>query len=384
VATVDQLALPQLGYNQRLDRSEITRLVESATLAPSGGNSQPWQWLHHEGRLFVFSDPSRGSFLDIKCAGTHVALGAAAENLILEAHAMGLHVQMHPLLDSGVPSLVAAFTFARDDSALPHSEPHQCDHLVRFIPRRMTNRTLGQRQPIDATQLQALAQITRTVPGAQLSFLTADCELAEFAAVTAAVDRLRLLHPRGHHDFVREIRWTPEEARATRDGIDLDTIDLTATQRAGLSVGRSWPVVANLKQWNAGGAFEHLTRDAIDAASCVGLLTMPTWSSRCFFNGGRALQRFWLTATQQGIAVQPVGSVTFLFAVAELRDLRQRFVALFPMVAEQGGEILPLRLAIAPEPAAAALRRPVEEVLTFHDHRPAHNRTRQPVKHLEK
>jgi ThiF family len=46
VAAVDQLVLPDLGYDQRVDRSEITRLVESAILAPSGGNSQPWQWLH--------------------------------------------------------------------------------------------------------------------------------------------------------------------------------------------------------------------------------------------------------------------------------------------------------------------------------------------------
>ncbi|HTQ18335.1 Rv1355c family protein [Mycobacterium sp.] len=394
VAAVGRLVLPPLGHAQRLDRAEITRLVGSATLAPSGGNAQPWQWLHHEGRLFVFSDPSRGAFLDIKSTATQLALGAAGENLVLQAHAMGLHVHLHPLLDSGVRSLVAAFTFARDDGVLPHREPHQCDHLAGFIGHRMTNRTLGPRQPIGAPQLRTFQEITRTVPGAQLSFLTSESELAEFAAISAAVERLRLLHRRGHDDFVREVRWTPEETRATGDGIDLATIDLTATQRAGLSVARSWPVVANLKRWRGGGAFEQLTHDAIDAASCVGLLTMPTWSSRCFFDGGRALQRFWLTATEQGIAVQPVSPATFLFArlvhaegagldrdaVAELRELRGRFVALFPIVAEQHGEILLLRLAIAAEPATRALRRPLDEVLTFHDDPPPH---KPPAKPLE-
>jgi molybdopterin/thiamine biosynthesis adenylyltransferase/nitroreductase len=392
MAAVAQLGLPRLGDAHRLERSQINRLVESAILAPSAGNSQPWQWMYHEGRLFAFSDPSRGGFLDIHSTATHVAIGAAAENLVLAAHAMGLHVQVHALVDSGVPDLVAAFTFGRSTTVLPHREPNECDHLVRFIPRRVTNRTLGPRQPIDAARLLRLAQITRTVPGAQLTFLTSQPELGEFAAIAAAVERLRLLHPRGHHDFVHEIRWSSDEARVTGDGIDLATIDLTATQRAGLSVARSWPVVASLKRWGGGGAFERLTRDAVDAASCVVLLTMPTWSGRSFFEGGRALQRFWLTATEQGIAVQPVGAATYLFArllqaegaevdeaaVTELRDLRRRFEKLFPIVADQRGEVLLLRLAIAPEPATAAMRRPVEKVLTFTSdhttHPPVHQR----------
>ena len=138
-----------------------------------------------------------------------------------------------------------------------------------------------------------------------------------------------------------------------------------------------------MKKWGGGGAFEQLTRKSIDAASCVALLTMPTWSVRSFFDGGRAMQRFWLTATQQGIAVQPVASATFLFArlvhaegagldraaVEELRALRQRFAALFPVVAQQRGEILLLRLAIAAEPQTTALRRPVDQVLAFSDDR---------------
>lgn len=138
-----------------------------------------------------------------------------------------------------------------------------------------------------------------------------------------------------------------------------------------------------MKHWDGGGAFERLTRKTIDAASCVALLTMPTWCSQSFFEGGRALQRFWLTATQLGVAVQPVASSTFLFArllhaggagldpaaAEELHALRRRFEALFPVVAHQRGEVLLVRLAIAAAPQALARRRPVGEVLTFVDDR---------------
>ena len=379
-AEVRRCALTPVPTSQRLDSGVITRLVEAATLAPSGGNSQPWQWLYDSGRLFLFRDPSRSSFLDIASTGSYVALGAAAENLVLKAHAVGLAVELHPLLATD-HRLVAAFTFAADTTELPAAEEHLCDHLVDAIDVRMTNRTLGPRRPIAQDQVCRLERMTRSLPGAQLSMVTSAGQLDELSSILGAVERLRLCNSSGHHDFVNEIRWTEQEARATNDGIDLATIDLTATERAGLSVARDWPVVAAMKKWGGGGAFEQLTRKSIDAASCVGLLTMPTWSGRAFFDGGRALQRVWLSATLQGISMQPVASATFMFArllhaegagldddaAAELQSLRERFVALFPTVSDQRGEILLMRMSLAAEAQTRALRRPVTDVLTFQD-----------------
>lgn len=380
-ATIQRIALPGVTAPLQLDRGQVRTLVEAATRAPSGGNAQPWQWRYRAGRLYLFFDPSRRSFLDFESTASYVALGAATENLILQAHALQLHVQLQPLIAKEHP-LVAVFTFARDTQALPECEAHLCDDLVTAIPLRITNRMLGARQPIAPHALQHLQQMTQTVAGAQLTLLTSEEALAELAVIAAAVERLRLLNRHGHRDFVHEIRWTPSEARATGDGIDLATIDLTPTERAGLSVARSWPVVAAVKHWGGGGAFEQLMHKTIAAASCIGLLTMPTYSGRSFFDGGRALQRFWLAATQHGLAVQPVAPATFLFArllrgagagldeaaIEELQELRRCFVALFPLVAEQRGEIMLVRLAIAAEPKAVALRRPLEQVLTHDDY----------------
>jgi molybdopterin/thiamine biosynthesis adenylyltransferase/nitroreductase len=386
VAAVQELGLPEVPSAQRLDCSQVIRLVEAATSAPSGGNTQPWQWLHQDGRLYLFRDPSRGSFLDVASTASYLALGAAAENLILQAHALGLHVRLQPVI-AGEHPLVAAFTFAWDPHDLPGREPQHCAHLAGAIPLRATTRTLGPRASIDPAKLHELQQTTQTVPGARLALLTSESDLDDLASIAAAAERLRLLNPAGHRDFVGELRWTPTEARATRDGIDLATVDLSQSERAGLSVARSWQVVAAVKQWGGGRAFEQLTRKTVDAASCVALLTMPTWSARAFFDGGRAMQRFWLAATQLGIAVQPVSSATFLFArllhaegagldpatIGELQELRRRFVALFPTVVDQRGELLLLRLAVAERPQTLALRRPVEQVLTFGDD-PMHRR----------
>lgn len=201
--------------------------------------------------------------------------------------------------------------------------------------------------------------------------------------MAGATERIRMLTAASHADFVGEIRWTPDEARLTRDGIDLATVDLTATERAGLSVLRSWPVAAAVRQWGGGAALEQPMRRSIESASSIALLTMPTARLEDFFMAGRAMQRCWLTATRLRIAVQPLATPPFLFALAghakgtgldprdaaEVTALHERFVELFPVAAERRA-VLPLRLAVAdspPSPPVAALRRSVRDVLVLDD-----------------
>jgi len=44
----------------------------------------------------------------------------------------------------------------------------------------------------------------------------------------------------------------------------------------------------------------------LGGAAAVGLLAMPEPRALDYFNGGRALQRMWLTATEHEIAVHPM------------------------------------------------------------------------------
>jgi hypothetical protein len=118
---------------------------------------------------------------------------------------------------------------------------------------------------------------------------------------------------------------------------------------------------------------EKMSRKAVAASSAVGLITMPSASSRDFFLGGRALQRAWLTATEKGIAFQPMSSLPYLFArlvrgggegipeqqAEELRKLRLRYESVFELGPESS-EILLFRLAYADAASARALRRSVE------------------------
>jgi hypothetical protein len=355
------------------------KLVTAATLAPSGGNSQPWKWLHYGSFLCLFLDESRtGAFLDFRNAASYISLGTATENLVLAAHREGLEVSLETFPAKGEGKLAVIFRFAAVTGAPDREyEPHDMDYLEAALETRFTNRQIHTPQNLlEPSLLEALEQTVSSVKGAALHFIQRASGLEQAAEIIAKADRIRLLNQTAHHDFVNEIRWTPEEALAQKDGIDLATIDLTPSEKSGLEIARSWDAVMYLKKWKGGGAFEKLGRKNVAAASALGVVTIDGFTPRHLCNAGRAVQRMWLKAHQLGLSLQPMTAATFLFARlehgngeeldnedrAELSRLRQQFVRLFALERERHDVFL-FRLFRGDTPEVKSLRRPLEDVL---------------------
>jgi hypothetical protein len=318
-----------------LERDQVGRLVAAAIAAPSGGNCQPWKWLYREGVLSLFHDPARSrSLLDFQGAGAMLSLGAAAENLILAAHHEGLAVELRSLAEGGHPEWVAAFRFYHRPNA--SRAPREWDDLSAMIGVRHTNRKLAPRRTLRPEDLRAMDEAVRSIPGAELQILEAEQELEEVGRLLGAGDRLRLLDRRLNREMMGEVRWSPEEARATRDGIAIGTMELKPLDRAGLKVCRDWPTLELIREWGVGSGLERMAVRSIASAGAVGLVTLPRARPADYFQGGRAVQRAWLTASRRQIAFQPMTALPYLFArlvrgggegldattLAELRPLR--------------------------------------------------------------
>ncbi|WP_437671655.1 Rv1355c family protein [Sorangium sp. So ce131] len=379
VARLDpaSLALPAGGAAGavELDRGRLSRLVEAGIAAPSGGNCQPWFWVYEGRRLGLFHDRARSeSLADFQGAGGVAALGAAAENVVLAAHQEGLHVRVSPFPRDGDEALSATFEFF--DTPVSGAEAHAADGLWDAVGLRHTNRRRCARAMLAEEHAAALDAAVRSVPGARLALLDAPAQLDEIAALIGAGDRIRLLAKGTHADMMKELRWTEEEARATRDGLFVRALELSPTDLAGLRICRDFRAMELVRRWGGGRRLEEAAEKAIAGAMAVGLITMPRTGLTDYFQGGRALQRAWLTATQRGIAVYPMATLPYMFArlirgggdgmdpetVEVARRLRERYVRLFD-VTDATGEILLFRLALAGEVSTRSLRRPLEDVL---------------------
>ncbi|MBI3521155.1 MAG: Rv1355c family protein [Bacteroidetes bacterium] len=310
--------MPDLDGQLLVDEKSIKELISSACMAPSGANIQSWQWVHYGKSIYLFRDDVyTAGLLDCKNTTSINGLGAASENLVLKAHEMKLEVITEVLPNLTEKSkLIAIFRFFEKSNTLyaDRFEPHVCDELVSIIPLRMTNRNIVERKKISIERLTPLRKLAQTIEGADLILIDDEKLMYEIGEVTAKVDRMRIMHKGGHDDFHGEVRWNEEHVNEMLNGVDLlGTVDLTPTELAGWTVVKNWNVVNHLNEWKLGTGLEKIQRKNVASASALGLLTIPRFTNNDFFMAGRALERVWLAANKDNIAVHPASLSTLIF-----------------------------------------------------------------------
>ena len=355
-----------------LDRATVRWLLAQGTLAPSAHNAQPWRFRFAGDRLQCWHDPARDlPSLDFQHGATWLAFGALCENIALAARSIGWAATATLFPDAGNPRLVAALSFA---SCAPETDP-----LFPAVVTRVTNRRRGSRAPLSESSSRALEQATADASaGARLQLVHERPALDELGALMGACDRICLLNPAIHHDAMHGYRWTPEKVLEHRDGLDVATMEMTASDRAGLLLLQQWRVPECLAQIGGGRALEDVAVQTVASASAVGLVTVPGTDGAAYFQAGRAVQRLWLTATTHALALHPMTGLPYLFARLErgggeglapheqrqLAQLRDRYRRLFDTSTDRAEAFL-FRLSLAEAPTARSLRRPLDDLLVF-------------------
>ncbi len=340
-------------------------MAHAATLAPSGGNAQPWRLKTGPRQLTIELDRQRTSTMDVRSRGSYVAIGAAVFNARTAAAAVGRlgPVALFPA-DAG-PDAVASLVLGDGTDA----------ELAAFYPdvlRREANRRRGVPEPLDLSLAAQLADAV-AAEGGHLRLVTDHHQLTECSDILGDSERIRFLTAHLHREMIGELRWPGDDVRT---GIDLRTLELSPPEVAVLGVARRGDVMDLLRDWDAGQALGDNARGAVRASSALAVVTVPNASPTAYVQGGAAVERLWITAQQAELGVQPVSPV-FVFAVQDadfdtlggerwgddLRTLSQRFrrtLALAPTDAIA----LVLRLSHVPPASVRSQRLPLDEVLT--------------------
>lgn len=374
ISAISALPRPQDGGGFALAPDMARRLVTDAVQAPSGGNCQPWKWLSHTDQLYLFEDRSRAyTPFDPDCMGGFVGLGAAAENLILSAHAAGLQVVCDVFPSKEIPELVATFRFHCNPHAI--AERSWCDELYSMVGVRRTNRKVCPRRPLKPGDLDALTTAARSIPDTEVHWLLRDEDLDECGRLLGIGDRLLFLTESLNRFLVNEIRWTRQEAEATHDGICLESLELSPADRAGLQLCRDWAALDLVRRIGGGHGLEKASGKAIAGASAVGLITMPRRTAAAYFWGGRAVERVWLTAAQRQLALHPMTGLAYMLSLRSgsdldrdtektLHQLSRRYNKLFSL-SDGRALVFLFRVSYAEETTQRSLRRPLDDVLVI-------------------
>jgi len=279
-------------------------LLEAAIRAPSGDNCQPWRFEVQGDTVKVYNLPGRDtSLFNFRQRASYVAHGALLENLVLAASANGYSTDVALFPDASEPDLIAAVSFK---PATVQASP-----LYDVIPARCTNRRRYDSSTLSGHERTALMAAAAGREGRLLLTGSAE-EKAFLAGIVALNDRLVFENENLHAFLFDHIRWNDHQARETRDGLDIKTLDLAPPDSVAFPLLKSWPLV---KFFNAFGMSRIVAGNARKLAlssSALGLVMVPGSGATDFINAGRLMERVWLEATRIGLSFQLMTGITFL------------------------------------------------------------------------
>jgi hypothetical protein len=244
------------------------------------------------------------------------------------------------------------------------------------IGSRVTNRNTGERKLLDKEDKLALESLAEFIPGAKLQLYEEISQLAEFANELTNAERIRILNPRGHFDtFIREIRFNRLQTEATSDGMDIETLNMSKSEKAGLQIASDPVAIEFLNKLQKGTGFKKISHKPIMTSSCIGVLSMDGNDAYHFLQGGRATEIVWLEANRRGISLQPVSAAIFLlsrylhgnksdfnhFEQSELNGINKNLNRLMDLPHGRYPVFI-FRLFYADQPKERALRRPLKKV----------------------
>ncbi|UZD22561.1 Rv1355c family protein [Algoriphagus halophytocola] len=304
--------LPKTGEvsDYKLSQAELVELLSKVNTAPSGGNCQPWKWIFDQkGVLHLMHDKSRSiSLLDFKGTGSLIAFGAALEILRIVSAEMGLEVSVIKRIKEFDETLIASVLFhSRKSQAISVSNAD----LAEGIGLRCTNRKNAERV-ILGDEVFAQLKAYAVQDGLTLEICQSAEELRELATVLGGMDRLRILHDQGYKDFINEIRWTEEEAIETKDGIDLETLEMGNAERAALNLVRDPGTVEFFRKNDLGYGLSKISDQTTLTSSAV-MMLQGDFSPEGYLRAGSSLQKIWTRANLQGYSIQPVSASLFIF-----------------------------------------------------------------------
>ena len=341
---------------------EVRFVVACASSAPSGGNMQPWRFEARSGAIRAWVDPTRSSLLDFRNRAALLALGAALEAAIIGALALGF---------APVPRAVAADGPVWE-LALERATDARDEQAVEVLWQRCCNRRTGSSPPIADAELARLAR-----HGAPLDTrVVAGDALADLGAALGALDRVRFLSPRLRRDLIGELRFTAHEAQASRDGIDVASLELDGADLAAMDVLRTGAGMDLLARLDRGRGLGSASRDAFSGSAGAIVLRAAGVDRASLVDAGGGLMRLWLEATRQGLAIHPWGSPFLFQRLLEDGDSLEGWERSALNGAAEAFEgvvgldrdrpvLLILRVSQGDPPSVRSLRRPVDEVLAF-------------------
>lgn len=278
----------------------IRQILELARWAPSGDNTQPWRFeVLSDQHVVVHGFDTRDHCVyDLDGHPSQIALGALIETASIAASAHGLRLHSTRRVDAPEHRPTLDWIFQPDASVTR-------DPLVDCVSKRSVQRRPLRTQALTPAECAALEQSV----GAEFSihWLASWSARLRMAKLLFHSAKIRLVMPEAYRVHRDIIQWGAQFSSDKVPDQALGTDPLTT--RLMRFVMQSWERVSFFNRYFAGTWAPRIQLDFVPGVACAAhfilLARKPAQSTDDYLTSGRAMQRFWLTATSLDLQLQP-------------------------------------------------------------------------------
>lgn len=278
----------------------IEQILDLARWAPSGDNTQPWRFeIRSDDHVVVHGFDTRESVVyDYLGRASQISLGALVETMSIAASQYGLRASVERRTAAPPTQPTFDIHFLSGDGIRP-------DPLAESIRTRCVQRRRLSTRPLDPAQKSALERAVGN--GYSVMWFEGLRNRVRVALMMSANAHIRLSMPEGFDVHREVIQWGAQysEDRIPDRALGVDPL----TSRSMHWAMHSWERVDFLNRFLGGTVAPRIQMDLVPGLGCAAHFAIhATTEARSiddFVSAGRAVQRFWLTATQLGLQMQP-------------------------------------------------------------------------------
>lgn len=363
-----------------MTRDELFGIIAKGILAPSGDNLQPWKFFIEENAINLYLDRSHEVlFWDTALGAPYVSTGAVIENIRIAAEHLGYQAKGEYFPDHKNNLWVARIAFEQSSSSSSGNHPGHPpgNPLYNALEKRCTNRKFyNPGRAIDDSIFKDFDESPATISGVRLLWIKKkEPSYKLLSELIGKVDQFRFEHQIISYELIKAIRFSKEEIRKTKDGLDIATLEVGPTSDLFFKFISAWPRLKFLNYLGNSRLLGFYGKAQMGSSQAAGLVVSDGQKPVDYVKSGELVQRVWLKATSHGLSLQPMTGlpITILnlslgpqfFSPSQraaMEHIRDKFFSLFS-VNQQNGMIFLFRIGYSQNPSARSLRRPLDSFI---------------------
>jgi nitroreductase len=287
-------------------RDIMQKIIEAGVRAPSGENCQPWRFVADDNGVTIYNIPERDlSLYNFNQLGSYVAHGALIENLVIAASSFDYLSSVHLFPHDSDRNCIARIGFTKDIKKI-------ADPLNQYVNQRVSNRSSYRTTPFPESDRRTLIDVSKHFnDGGRVVFVEDIARKRRLGRALSYADQLLFENAKLHDFLFEHIHWSLEDSLKNKTGFYIKELGLAGPQEAVFKLLRKDAWLRLLKKIGFPKMAAKGNVNLYSKVSGLGAVVMKDNDKTSFVNGGRLMERLWLTATRLGYSIQPLTAIIF-------------------------------------------------------------------------